>query len=493
VKSIVGVTNQDLISTFYGLPTPDKLNPFIATILGMNMTGEMNLMHVLKMLAYRAYHTITEMVAPPMTRGPAGSGGTQLALGRLMMIPRLFSSDPPLCNVFFPQVVSAIDSNVTALKATRLIVQQNNPITNSIPTAAIGISPTGLAEKMITKSGDTTKLSFATAITQEETEVGVLASVVPDVYGAAIFFAKNPGFLADWFAKTGPLRFSSQRSEQQTTVINMEFNPFVALSFPGLVYDPDLGAVRGMVVSVKHTITATGATTQVGMAYCVHEDDALEYQGYPDTDFDSGFGGKLNTYKAGNPSDVYEKILGCRSLFKARADIAKEAASAASAKRIAALNQTTSSQENFDKNNAIEKEESDKAHTGALKADGVSEQARKLYEAITTKSGSMEAEKDAVRQLAIRNIASYEDMQRFYHTFGSISSFEGFTQVTEPPFQLILKLPYASVQQKLKLTDKRSSGTTESEFVVAADVTPKPLQVVDRVGPVLDYATSIEE
>jgi hypothetical protein len=355
------------------------------------------------------------------------------------MTPRLFAADPPVCNVFFPQMTNSVDADVTVLKTTRLITTQSLPANGNSPVAVASISPIDLEAKLVSQDDNKRRsFNFANSITAEEAEVGVMASIQDNFYGASTVFDIKE--IAPWFDKTNPLRFYIIRSEEQASNVSMEFNPFVAVGFPGLWFDPDLGVGRGMVSKVVHTLTPRGAITNVLMTQCTYE-DACEFP-QKDTNFEDGFGGRLDTFKNGNPGDIYKKLLGCDSLFNVGSDVS------------------------------------------SVVKPSLSEIAQGVYNSFLG-IGSSGAEKTAVYQFIVRNIANFSDLETFYSgESGTVTVFD------RPPAQITLDRPYADPSKNITVTINGANGGSKP-LVIPAGSQPSDFQIIDRITPVIDYVNEI--
>lgn len=444
IDSIAGATDQDLIKAFYGAgPGINDINPFVASILGENLTGEHSVMEVFRSLAERAYHSLTEMAAPPFLNGK---------LSRMMVTPRLFAADPPLCNVFLRRMTSGVTAGVTALKTTRLILSQHFPFSNNPPKAFLSIAPRELELAVI--KGDSKSVKLFASTTQEESEVGVLAQSISNLYGSSVPLeaSDDNNLLLKWFDKTNPLRFLDVRTEGQASVVQMEFNPFVAVGFPGVFFDPFLGAGRGLVKSVTHNITASSATTTVVMDHCIFS-DAMEYTADSD-DIETGFNEELPSYKNVTVSDVYEKALGCQSLMKAAQEFGFEGDTIAA----------------------------------------VAESANEKFSA-TAQAAS---DKSAIYGLISRPIASYQDLLSFYGSdLGEVPD--------SPPNELDLGSKFYIDAQKgvtIQVDPLDGNEATTEQYVVDAvptagaimgssDVGATKYQVYDRVGAVKKYVSEV--
>lgn len=441
IDSFHGFTSQELIQKFYGSAvTGDDINPFLNSVLGEGASGEFNLLQTMRLLADRAFHSITEMVAPPVLNN---AKGTETVVGRMLMAPRLFIADPPVCNLFFPQITTTINYDVTPLKTTRLITAQNLPTNNGVPGTFLSVSPTSLQKQMM--DGER-HVNFVNAMTAEESDVGVLAQTQSNIYGSAISLTDFKQ-LGEWFDKTNPLRFYVARNEAQPAHIAMEFNPFVAEGFPGMLYDPDVGIVRGLVSHVTHAATPTGPQTFVTMSHCFVDDEACETL-VDEINFETGMGGKFDLYKNGGPSDVYETLLGCKSLYT----------------------------------------EMLRSSTGATAKKTLAELMVQKYEEFAA-SQSPQIEKEAVFSFISRSIATINDVQSFYGTV--VVDAKGPTP--QPiPAKLEMDFPFASPEIDTKITVLGKDGAkTQVDYVVPAGTTPGPFQVLERLTPVVDYVNDI--
>lgn len=451
IDSLQGATLQEFISIFYGVPSKDEtaINPFVAAILNECVNGEFSVVEVLRLLANRAFHSMSEMIAPPMLKNKEG----KLVLGRMMMTPRLYHADPPVCNFFLPQMVAGIGHNVSALKTTRLIASQFMPATSDPMINVMGISPLELEAKVIVGKGASRRLSTASAITQEEADVGALSQVQQNIFGAAWGFGDEyMATIAKWFAKTEPLRFYAARTEGQKQEITMDFNPFVAVDFPGLSYDPELGIGRGLVTSLTHNINASGASTAIGMQYCVFPEDACEFL-HAELDPETGMGGNsaLGIYKNGAAEDLYQANLGCPSLANAIRQTSKTSGIDGS-KSLADMAKAT-----YDKFAAIE---------------------------------SPFSEKRAIHTFIKRNIANLDDLIEFYRKPGSP------TEKRKPGIPSILPLDgvYAAASAGITLTVNDPAGGPPKvvKYVLGpGDVRETEQQILDRRIPVLEYVKAI--
>jgi len=469
IESMIGYTNQELIKLFYGTKAgSDGINPFLGTILEENMTGEHSVMEVFRLLSERAFHVITEMVAPPFF------AGEKPALGRMMIVPQLFSADPPVCNVFLRRMCTDVTFSVTALKTTRLIMSQNFPY-NESGLAIMSIAPDELAESIT--GGQSKRVKLFASTTQEESEVGVLAQGIPNVYGSAYNLEENPDDLVKWFAKSNSLRFLDVRTEGQTATVAMEFNPFVAIGFPGLFFDPFIGVGRGFVKNVTHTITPSSASTTVEMTHCVFA-DAMEYT-TPSADIETGFNGVLPSYANTTVSEVYEAVLGCKSLTAAAPDLLASSPS----HDLPAIGGDI-----------------------AFVAESVN---RRLSEGVNSAS-----DKTEMYRFIMRSVASYEDLMSFYQPGvepppdGIPNALDmGMLYVSKDGFLLADAAGHLEPHDTLISIDPLDSTAPkiEAPYIVpvpSGDSAPLPIngsngdgvdkyQIVDRVQAVLDYVKEI--
>lgn len=444
IDAFRGFTSQELIKKFYGagVDGPD-INIFLNSILGEGVSGEFNLLQTMRLLADRAFHSITEMVAPPLL---VNAKTNEKIIGRMLMIPRLFASDPPVCNLFFPQITTSIGYSVSPLKVTRLITTQNFPMGDGVAATVLSVSPLDLERKMM--DGER-HVNFANAMTVEETEVGVLAQTLSNIYGSAIALTSQKQ-VAEWLTKTNPLRYYIARNEGQMAQVGMEFNPFVAEGFPGMLYDPDVGVVRGVVNRVNHISTPTGPQTQIIMTHCFVEDEACEPL-TDDVNFETGMGGKFDLYKNGNPSDVYEELLGCTSFYT---DMLRNS-------------------------------------TGATANKSLAELMQQKYEEFAA-SQSPQVEKEAVFNFIKRSIATIDDIQAFYGTENTLTANAESPTPKPIPQKLEMDFPFASpeVDTKITILDQKG-GQSQVDYVVSAGAKPGPFQVIERVTPVVDYVNDI--
>lgn len=460
IDSLVGVTAQDLVQLFYAAAqsaTSKEINVFMDAILMESVVGEASLLEVLRLLAYRSFHSITEAVCPPLlvSSGTATIPAGDAVIGRMMLTPRLFSADPPVCNVFFPHMVSSItDMDVLAMKTTRLITTQSLPTQVNQPVVFASVSPLSLERELIHPDGahkDPLRFDFRNQITTEEAEVGVLATTQQNMYGASTMFDEKT--IGPWFDKTNPLRFYVSRTEGQSVSISMEFNPFVAIGYPGLFIDDDLGIGRGTVGKAVHVITPSGARTVVTLTHCIFE-DACEFpqpDANLDTGFDRGSGPEIGTFQKGGADEAYMKSLGCHSLW-----IAGVAAG-------------------FDYKLSP------------------SEMASKFLQSFSM-AQSPAIEKDAVYAFIARGLVSRTDLETIYaaNAVGPTLPAPSSETTELPPVKLDLPRLYADGSKNLNVIVTSDDGSKKSvKYIAAAGVTPEKFQVRDRVGPVLAYVEDV--
>ena len=220
----------------------------------------------------------------------------------------------------------------------------------------------------------------------------------------------------------------------------------MAVGFPGLFFDPDLGVGRGLVNILRHTITPRGAVTSVNLGNCFFGDDACETK-MLEIDAETGFDGNINQFRDRDVSDVYLPTLGCESL--------------------------------------VSKAQGASGGGSGFKID---QSARLVFETIAAANSNF-AEKDAVATFITRNIAQLADLAKLYSTSGG-----AIPEFDTPPRRLPFESVFMDASQDIQIgiSDSVRGATVAQKLVVGPDEAPGDFQIVDRVQAVLAYVKEIE-
>lgn len=236
------------------------------------------------------------------------SGGKLLKT--TMLIPDLFWSVAPTCNVIFPNMYESFSLNSQLTEqTTRLTLQTTNEFfKESKVTTKYYFSPSLVPVKDVFSDGVATKsdvVEFLAATERGKRFDGFLldhelfSGIVPEFATKDIFKFLVAGIDQDannaenFLERTTDYLYVQSRLSKTSISINGIFNPYVAVGFPCVVFDrysttdtgsEFLGSVSnhyiGLVSLVSHSIDQSSATTSYSISYARrHKDDSIKLGG----------------------------------------------------------------------------------------------------------------------------------------------------------------------------------------------------------------------
>jgi hypothetical protein len=338
IDGIDGVTSAELAKAYF-TDNPQLVKNFIFGISN-SIAGRYTVLQAIRMYVESSFHIITDYdVAPPLFDDGR--------IPTLLFFPDLKYADPPVCNIFLPQMIVNHNFNTTVEKPTRIISSQVPAYNNTgtvISILPIALSKASFSTAQSTKGAPLPSYQKNNYISQEEIEVGVSPTFAVNLSPALDQPELLPA-IAQWLGVSNPIRWLERRAAPQNGTVTMSFNPYVAIGMPCAIVDGEIitddnrrrtvkpgtgvGVIRGQVIGVQHSASPTGGTTSVRVGSVFFSDDAIEIK--PEgLDLDDGFTdgfapaaeiNKMNIFDPNgspqNPDEVYKQLLGVRSATQA--------------------------------------------------------------------------------------------------------------------------------------------------------------------------------
>jgi hypothetical protein len=252
---------------------------------------------------YKMYQEVPDDTKPQQIEGGK-------LLKTTMLIPDLFWSVAPTCNVIFPNMYESFSLNSQLTEqTTRLTLQTTNEfIKNSKVPTKYYFSPSLIPVRDVFADGVATKtevVQFIAATERGKRFDGFLldhelfSGIVPEFATKDIFkflvagLDKQGDNGQDFLERTTDYLYVQSRLSKTSISINGIFNPYVAVGFPCVVFDrysttdtgsEFLGNVSnhyiGLVSLVSHSIDQSSANTSYSISYARrHKDDSIKLGG----------------------------------------------------------------------------------------------------------------------------------------------------------------------------------------------------------------------
>lgn len=259
---------------------------------------------------------ISEIPQQEYSNDVAVSGGK--LMNTTMIVPDLFWSVPPTCNVIFPNMYESLAlSRDAANETTRYMLLAKNPVTgetgdklyyapSAVPVSDVLVTSDGVisqsdVKNFIANVDQQSGKKLAGYLMDHELFTGINTEF--DTKNVLSFYNKNLGIALDmdpFFTRCADYGYVRSRLQKTTLNINGIFNPYIAVGFPCVVYDrystTDTGSELlgkevsnhfiGLVSHVSHSIDQSNATTNYSISYVRrHKDNSIVLGGKFGTSF----------------------------------------------------------------------------------------------------------------------------------------------------------------------------------------------------------------
>lgn len=321
-----------------------QLKEILGDITGQ-LGGRATITSLINHIKQLIYYIHIPVIAPPFRKGSSITGNRDSTTSFLFK-PNIYMTVPPRCNVIFPDQISHLNYSRSFLaEPTRLSMSASHALTarnrselfqthyyapaqlrevlgliandpNTKKSVSVGqLNGRIFTEEELDRLEEAGKVSrergrIPFVMTEEEFEKGIIPLPIQLPFSKYATIARDNETLKKNLQQVAEYQFQLHRYSPRSLTAQMEFNPWVVLSFPCAIFDASR-SYFGNIVNITHHLDSTGgAYTQINCNLAremVIEDDEIPF-------LPVWLNERYHPQNASGASGTYRELLGCDAL-----------------------------------------------------------------------------------------------------------------------------------------------------------------------------------